>query len=66
LIAAAASTAHAIPAVAQETGLEAITVTGSRIAKRDAIAESPILSVTNEDMVNSGYVTVDHVLNTLP
>ncbi|MEX1994324.1 MAG: TonB-dependent receptor [Steroidobacteraceae bacterium] len=66
LIAAAASTAHAIPAVAQDTGLEAITVTGSRIAKRDAVAESPILSVTSEDFVDSGFVTVDHVLNTLP
>ena len=66
LIAAAASTAHAVPAIAQDTGLEAITVTGTRIAKRDAVAESPILTVTNEDFVESGFVTVDHVLNTLP
>jgi outer membrane receptor protein involved in Fe transport len=66
LIAAAASSALPIaPAIAQDS-LDAVTVTGSRIAKRDAIAESPILSVEAEDMVNSGYVTLDHVLNTLP
>ncbi|MBX3703808.1 MAG: TonB-dependent receptor [Steroidobacteraceae bacterium] len=63
LVAAAASVA--MPAVAQ-TGIDAVVVTGTRIAKRDAVAESPILSVTNDDMVSSGYVTVDHVLNTLP
>ena len=68
LIAAAASSALPIaPAVAQDsTAIDAVTVTGTRIAKRDAIAESPILSVTSDDFVDSGYVTVDHVLNTLP
>lgn len=63
LLTAAASVA--VPAVAQ-TGIDAVVVTGTRIAKRDAIAESPILSVDAEAMVNSGYVTVDHILNTLP
>jgi outer membrane receptor protein involved in Fe transport len=63
LLAAAASVA--VPAVAQ-SDIDAVVVTGTRIAKRDAIAESPILSVTNEDFVDSGYITVDHVLNTLP
>jgi outer membrane receptor protein involved in Fe transport len=63
LLAAAASVA--VPAVAQ-TDIDAVVVTGTRIAKRDAIAESPILTVDSEDMVNSGHVTLDHVLNTLP
>jgi outer membrane receptor protein involved in Fe transport len=65
IAAAASSTLPIAPAVAQDS-LDAVTVTGTRIAKRDAIAESPILSVEAEDMVNSGYVTIDHVLNTLP
>jgi len=63
LLAAAATVA--VPAVAQ-SDIDAVVVTGTRIAKRDAIAESPILTVDNEDMVSSGHVTLDHVLNTLP
>jgi outer membrane receptor protein involved in Fe transport len=43
-----------------------ITVTGSRIAKRDAIAESPIYTVDQDALTHSGYVTVDQYLNTLP
>jgi len=46
--------------------IEEITVTGSRIAKRDAIAESPIFTVDQESMKISGNVTLDHYLNTLP
>jgi len=53
-------------AIAQEPQLEEITVTGSRIAKRDAIAESPIFTVDQEALEVSGYVTLDHYLNTLP
>ncbi|HNP63854.1 MAG TPA: TonB-dependent receptor [Woeseiaceae bacterium] len=46
--------------------LEEITVTGSRIAKRDAIAESPIFTVDKSALQSSGYVTLDQYLNTLP
>lgn len=63
LLAAAASVA--VPAVAQ-TGLDAVVVTGTRIAKRDAIAESPILTVDAEAFDKSGYVAVEQYLNTLP
>ena len=45
---------------------EAIVVTGTRIARRDAVAESPILTVGQEEMTNSGFVTVEQYLNTLP
>lgn len=45
---------------------EAIVVTGTRIARRDAVAESPILTVGQEEMTSSGYVTVEQYLNTLP
>ena len=66
-----AASVAVIPVHAQESNprgeeLEMIVVTGSRIAKRDAIAESPILTLDAEAIAESGYVTVDHYLNTLP
>jgi iron complex outermembrane receptor protein len=48
------------------TELEAIEVTGSRISKVDAISESPIYTVDREALIGSGFITVDHFLNTLP
>jgi iron complex outermembrane recepter protein len=45
---------------------ESIQVTGSRILRRDAVAESPILTITQEDVTQSGYVTLEQFLNTLP
>lgn len=63
LLTAAASVA--VPAVAQ-TDIDAVVVTGTRIAKRDAIAESPILSVDAETLDKSGYVAIEQYLNTLP
>jgi iron complex outermembrane recepter protein len=50
---------------ARETA-DTITVTGSRIAKRDAIAESPIFTIEQDTITNSGYTTVEQYLNTLP
>ena len=66
-IGAMAITATA-PAQAQEAdaSLDEVVVTGSRIAKRDAVAESPILSVDQDAIVESGYTTVEQYLNTLP
>ncbi len=66
-IGAMAITATA-PVQAQEAdaGLDEVVVTGSRIAKRDAVAESPILSVDQDAIVESGYTTVEQYLNTLP
>lgn len=54
------------PKLAAQEVVDEIVVTGSRIAKRDAIAESPIFTVEQESMRQSGHVTVDHYLNTLP
>jgi outer membrane receptor protein involved in Fe transport len=45
---------------------EAIVVTGSRIARRDYTAESPILTVDEEFLENSGPVTIEQSLNALP
>lgn len=69
LAAATAMFGTAPVALAQDTTAEsddAIVVTGTRIARRDAVAESPILSVESEEMTESGYVTVEQYLNTLP
>jgi iron complex outermembrane recepter protein len=54
------------PNLAAQDALEEIVVTGSRIARRDAIAESPIFTVDEQTFRASGYVTVDQYLNTLP
>ena len=63
--AAASSVAPAQQAAAADA-LETVTVTGTRIAKRDAEAESPILTVDAESIVESGYTTVEQFMNTLP
>ncbi|HSD68719.1 MAG TPA: TonB-dependent receptor plug domain-containing protein, partial [Woeseiaceae bacterium] len=60
------SSMSAAQAQDQNVEVEEITVTGSRIAKRDAIAESPIFTVDQDTMQVSGYVTLDQYLNTLP
>lgn len=49
-----------------EARQQLITVTGSRFARRDEVAESPILTIGQDAMLESGYTTVEHYLNTLP
>ncbi len=68
MAAAAASAAHAPQVLAQDAAvaLDTVIVTGSRIAKRDNVAESPIMTIDAEAMKDSGNVTIDHYLNTLP
>lgn len=55
-------------AFAQEAAKEkeVITVTGSRIAKRDNVAESPILTIGAEKLAETGYIATEQFLNTLP
>src|SRR5690606_15530038 len=65
-VAAASLSTLPVSAQDQDADVQTVTVTGTRILKRDAIAESPLLTVGQEEMINSGYVTVDHYLNTLP
>lgn len=59
-----------VPALAQQAGAQAanqsVVVTGSRIARIDALAESPIVTVGAEQIQASGLVTVEQFLNTLP
>jgi outer membrane receptor protein involved in Fe transport len=63
-----AASGHAVPVVAQEQVAEeqTVVVTGTRILKRDAVAESPLVTVDQEALVSSGFTTVEHFLNTLP
>ncbi|TXG81939.1 MAG: TonB-dependent receptor [Sphingomonadales bacterium] len=50
----------------QEAVLEQIVVTGSRIARPDLSATSPVTVVTAEQFKLSGTVNVEQLINTLP
>lgn len=57
------------PVFAQQAGStagEAVIVTGSRIARINPLSESPIVTVSAEEIKQSGLVTVEQFLNTLP
>lgn len=45
---------------------EAIVVTGTRITRQDYIANSPITTVSNEQLTSQGDVTLETYLNALP
>jgi iron complex outermembrane recepter protein len=49
-----------------ETELEAVVVTGSRIASANMTSTSPILTVTSEEIKASGRTDVTDMLNMLP
>jgi outer membrane receptor protein involved in Fe transport len=51
---------------AQDAALEEITVTGSRIVRRDFDANSPIMTVDTERFLESSTVAMESVLNQLP
>jgi iron complex outermembrane receptor protein len=53
-------------AQAQDAGLEEITITGSRIVRRDLDAASPIVTVDTERLENSSTISVESVLNQMP
>lgn len=55
----------AAPAVAQDGDSE-IVVTGSRIVRQDYVANSPIATVTAEQITGNADVTLDTFLNSLP
>src|SRR5688572_31446990 len=62
---AGGSAAHA-QAPAAEPALEEITVTGSRIVRRDLEAASPIVTIDAERLENTSTVAIESVLNQLP
>ena len=77
-IALAAGTAHAQSSVPtapppsvqaeqpEDASPEEITVTGSRIARSDYVANSPIVSLSSDTLENTGRVTVESALSQMP
>jgi iron complex outermembrane receptor protein len=57
--------AQAPPAPAAEEG-DVIVVTGSLIARQDYVANSPIVTVDQEDIQATGTTTIDTLLNNMP
>jgi len=53
-------------AAATATQLDAVTVTGSRIARQDYASSSPLTSVTRETLRGTGTSTLEEALNQLP
>lgn len=62
---AATFNVHAQDAAAEES-LDEVTVTGSRIVRRDLSAPSPIVTVATEQLTNSSTTAVESVLQQLP
>lgn len=67
-IATALGTALATPTFAAEGDqeLEEVTVTGSRIVRRDLNAPSPIVTVATDEFENTSTTSMESVLNKLP
>jgi iron complex outermembrane receptor protein len=60
------SPADAAEGESQDDLLQEVTVTGSRIARQDYVAQSPIVTAPVESVQNSGVPTVDAYLLQLP
>jgi len=58
----------AAPEAGQQTSAEAsdIVVTGSRIARKDYVANSPIVTVTQEDLRATGSTNIETLIQELP
>lgn len=54
------------PALAQDTEVSEVVITGSRIARQDYVSESPIVTLGQDQIVATGMVTVENTLNLLP
>ncbi|MGQ0430683.1 MAG: TonB-dependent receptor plug domain-containing protein, partial [Gammaproteobacteria bacterium] len=65
LAAAAAAAAYAPPLVAQDD-IGAVIVTGSRIARQDFEATSPVVTISNDYFKMSGEPQIEKILNDLP
>jgi outer membrane receptor protein involved in Fe transport len=51
---------------AQEGPPEELVVTGSRIMRQDYQSASPVVSLTNEDFLNTGTINAEELINRLP
>src|SRR5690606_3834723 len=54
------------PAVAQQSSLEEVVVTGSRIARRDYEAQTPIVTLDAEAFTERTNIGLEATLNQLP
>ena len=63
-----AQDAVAAPAADQQTSPEVneIVITGSRIARKDYVANSPIVTVTQDDIKATGSTNIETLINELP
>ena len=50
----------------QQQAVEEITVTGSRIVRRDLESSSPLITVGTEQLENTSTVGIEATLNTMP
>ncbi len=72
-VTAALAAGTALPAFAQqsaapadETVIEEVVVTGSRIARRDLASDSPLVTVSSQALQNTSQIGLDQVLSRLP
>src|SRR4029079_14669262 len=49
-----------------QSKVEKVTVTGSRIPRKDYTSNSPLTTVTSQQIKDAGVTTIDQLLNTLP
>ncbi|MDO8294831.1 MAG: TonB-dependent receptor [Caulobacter sp.] len=61
-----AALAVSAPAFAQDTEVEAVVVTGSRIPQPNLVGTSPVTQVTSEDIATAGVTRVEDLINSLP
>src|SRR5882762_3329538 len=69
-VAAAISGSCAMPALAAEPekadSLQEVTVTGSRIVRRDTETTSPLITVDRSVLEKSSYISIEQALNEQP
>lgn len=58
--------APAVNAQQEETVLEEVVITGSRLVRRDLDAPSPVVTLSAETVQNAGNVTIEETLNEMP
>ena len=66
VLAAAPARAQQAPAAGDAQTVQEVVVTGSRIARRDFTANSPIVTVSSQAFQNTSQVAVENTLNKLP
>ncbi len=69
LVLSAVATTTGVPAMAQEQQtppVTTITITGSRIPQPQIESVSPVTSISNEAIQQTGVTRIEDLLNTLP